>query len=160
MGPANSSEAHVRPLSGFLAASAALVFTMSAVPAFAADAAEKPLKQHGTASYYSDRLSHNKAADGSIYHRDDLTAASMTLPLGTKAKVVNKANGRSVMVRVTDRGPHKRGRIIDGSKKAADQLGMKHAGVVPVEVQVQPSEQPTPALRRQVAEKAARQHEK
>ena len=138
-----------------LPASAALVFVVSS--AFGEDLAEKPFKQNGIASYYSDRLSHNRVADGSIYHRDDLTAASQSLPLGTKAKVINKANGKSVVVRVTDRGPHKHGRIIDVSKKAADQLGMKHAGVVPVEVQVKPSEQPTPALKRQVADRAARQ---
>jgi rare lipoprotein A len=133
---------------------------LCAPPALAEDKAEKPLKQHGTASYYSDRLSHKRTADGSAYHGDELTAASLTLPLGCRAKIVNRANGKSVVVRVTDRGPHKRGRIIDVSQKAADQLGMKSAGVASVEVQARPSEQPTPALRRKVARAARQQHAK
>ena len=147
----------MRSFPGLLAASAALGFAVSAAPAFGEDMADKPFEQHGTASYYSDRFNHKQTASGVDYKRDGMTAASRTLPLGTKVKVVNKANGKSVDVRVTDRGPHKRGRIIDVSKDAADKLGMKKDGVVPVEVQAKPSEQPTPELQRKVAEKAARQ---
>ena len=141
----------------WLAAQAVAALVVAATPVLGDEIADKPLKQHGTASYYSDRLAHKKTADGSRYRQTDLTAASPSLPLGTKAKIVNKANGKSVDVRVTDRGPHKRGRIIDVSKEAADRLGMKKDGIAQVEVQARPSEQPTRALRRTIAAKARRQ---
>ncbi|HLG89289.1 MAG TPA: septal ring lytic transglycosylase RlpA family protein [Alphaproteobacteria bacterium] len=147
----------MRSYCGYAATQFALISMLCGPSALAADKAEKLLKQHGTASYYSDGPSHKRTANGSAYHGDELTAASPTLPLGCKAKIVNRTNGKSVVVRVTDRGPHKRGRIIDVSQKAADQLGMKNAGLASVEVQARPSEQPTPALRREIAEKAAYQ---
>ena len=63
-----------------------------------------------------------------------MTAASPTLPLGTKAKVVNTESGKSAHVTITDRGPYAKGRVIDVTPKAAEQLGMKKKGVAPVEV--------------------------
>ena len=65
-----------------------------------------------------------------------LTAAHRTLPLGTRVRVTNTRNGRSVEVRINDRGPYGRGRIIDVSEAAARQLGMIDAGVVPVTIEV------------------------
>ena len=65
-----------------------------------------------------------------------LTAAHKTLPFGTRVKVTNKNNGRSVIVRINDRGPFIRCRVIDVSRKAARQLGMIRSGVAPVTLQV------------------------
>ncbi|MEM7555976.1 MAG: septal ring lytic transglycosylase RlpA family protein [Cyanobacteria bacterium P01_A01_bin.84] len=88
--------------------------------------AKKPYKsttkKHGLASYYG---KHNT-----------LTAAHRTLPFGTMVKVVNKVNGRSVIVKINDRGPFIRGRIIDVSRGAARKLNMLKAGVVPVRIQI------------------------
>jgi len=65
-----------------------------------------------------------------------LTAAHKTLPFGTRVKVTNKRNGRSVIVRINDRGPFIRCRVIDVSRKAARQLGMIRSGVAPVTLQI------------------------
>ena len=65
-----------------------------------------------------------------------LTAAHKTLPFGTRVKVTNKNNGRSVIVRINDRGPFVRCRVIDVSRKAARQLGMISSGLAPVTLQV------------------------
>jgi rare lipoprotein A len=75
-----------------------------------------------------------KTAGGAPAKDGKLTAASKSLPLGTKAKVTNVETGKSVKVTVTDRGPYKKGRIIDVSRKAAVKLGMKDDGVAPVKV--------------------------
>ncbi|PUZ26873.1 rare lipoprotein A [Chitinophaga costaii] len=93
------------------------------------------LQQEGQASFYSEKLEGHHTASGSIYHGNALTAAHPTLPFGTKVKVVNQANGQSVTVHVTDRGPSaSTGRIIDLSHKAAKKLGMLTTGVAHVEL--------------------------
>ncbi len=92
--------------------------------------------ERGKASYYSDRLSGRKTANGERYDPRALTAAHRTLPFGTVV-VVSRADGRSVRVRVNDRGPFAKGRIIDLSRAAAEQLGMIRAGVVDVTVTVE-----------------------
>jgi rare lipoprotein A len=74
-------------------------------------------------------------ASGERFDKHAMTAAHRTLPFGTRARVTNKRNGRSVIVRINDRGPFARGRIIDVSEGAAGQLGMKRDGVVPVKVE-------------------------
>ena len=88
--------------------------------------------QRGKASYY--RLTGQKTASGKTMKAGKLTAASKTLPLGTKARVVNTETGKSVKVTVTDRGPYAKNRILDVSPKAADKLGMKADGVAQVKV--------------------------
>jgi len=88
----------------------------------------------GRASYYGRRHAGKTTASGSIFNPSKLTAASPHLPLGTKAKVINLRNGRSVDVTVTDRGPVVGHRILDVSAKAADRLGMRKAGVATVKV--------------------------
>ena len=91
----------------------------------------------GRASYYSDRLAGNTTASGDVYRPRRLTAAHRTLPFGTMVRVTNLRNGRSVEVRINDRGPFgDRRRIIDLSRRAAEQLDMIRAGVVPVEVEI------------------------
>ncbi len=75
-------------------------------------------------------------SDGTKYHRDSMTCAHKRYPLGTMLKVTNLNNGKSVVVKVTDRGPHTRGRIIDLSYAAARQINMIASGVVMVKVEV------------------------
>ena len=88
------------------------------------------LAQSGIASVYA--YSGGKTASGEKAHPGRLTAAHRTLPFGTKVKVTNKRNGRSVTVRINDRGPFVRGRIIDPTPAAAQALGF--SGLAPVEV--------------------------
>ncbi|MBO6144697.1 MAG: septal ring lytic transglycosylase RlpA family protein [Prevotella sp.] len=91
--------------------------------------------QSGKASFYSKKLSGRKTASGERLHPDSLTCAHRTHPFGTKLMVYNPANGKSVVVRVTDRGPFVRGRIIDLSWRAAKELGIIGQGVAMVTVQ-------------------------
>ena len=87
----------------------------------AANAAEYRGIQSGLASVYA--YAGNRTASGEIARPRDLTAAHRTFPFGTKVKVTNKRNGRSVVVRINDRGPFIRGRIIDVTPLAAQALG-------------------------------------
>ena len=88
----------------------------------------------GKASYYGNSVHGRRTSDGSRYHKDSLTCAHRTLPFGTLLRVRNLQNGREVVVRVTDRGPFVKGRIVDLSMAAAKQLGMVAQGVARVEV--------------------------
>lgn len=89
----------------------------------------------GRASFYGLRHAGRTTASGTTFKPGKLTAASPSLPLGTKAKVTNLHNGRSVDVTVTDRGPAVGRRILDVSVRAADRLGMRRAGVATVKVE-------------------------
>lgn len=89
----------------------------------------------GKASYYGKSFHGRRTSDGSRYHRDSLTCAHRTLPFGTLLKVTNKANGKDVIVRVTDRGPFVKGRVVDLSFAAAKEIGMVSMGVAPVVVE-------------------------
>ena len=91
--------------------------------------------ERGKASYYSKSWSGRKTADGSRLHHDSLTCAHKTYPFGTLLKVTNPANGLSVIVKVTDRGPYVKGRIVDLSVRAAKELGMLSQGIDPVIVE-------------------------
>lgn len=92
-------------------------------------------QQKGKASFYAKKFHGRKTASGERLHQDSLTCAHRTYPFGTKLKVYNPVNGRSVVVRVTDRGPFVRGRIIDLSWRAAKELGIISQGVATVFVQ-------------------------
>lgn len=92
--------------------------------------------QKGLASYYHDSLHGNPTASGEPYDQDALTAAHRTLPFGTWVRVTNLENGRSVELRINDRGPFVEGRIIDVSRRAARKLDFVRQGVVPVRVEV------------------------
>ena len=91
--------------------------------------------QKGKATYYSKRATGARTANGERLHHDSLTCAHRTYPFGTMLRVKNPANGREVVVRVTDRGPFIRGRIIDLSWRAAKELGILAAGVAMVEIE-------------------------
>jgi rare lipoprotein A len=90
--------------------------------------------QSGMASYYGSE-SGSQTASGARFNPNAMTAAHRTLPFGTKVRVTNKNNGRSVIVTINDRGPFIRGRIIDLSTAAAGVIGMKGAGVARVTVE-------------------------
>jgi rare lipoprotein A len=82
----------------------------------------------GRASWYGAKFHGKRTSSGEAFDMNALTAAHPTLPFGTKLRVRNQANGREVVVRINDRGPHVRGRIIDLSKAAASALGFVRAG--------------------------------
>ena len=108
----------------------------------------------GMASWYGRAFHGKKTANGETYDMNTLSAAHKTLPLPTYARVTNRKNGRSVIVRVNDRGPYKsdhgtdtRNRIIDVSRKAAQMLGFLRAGIAPVEVRYIGRARPSNATR-------------
>ena len=92
--------------------------------------------QRGKASYYSKRATGSRTSSGDRLHHDSLTCAHRTHPFGTMLRVTNPKNGKSVVVKVTDRGPFGRGRIIDLSWRAAKELDMLAQGVAMVTVEV------------------------
>lgn len=99
---------------------------------------EPVLAHEGKASYYSDSFNGRRTASGERFSQHKLTAASRKFPLGSRVLVTNADNGKSVEVVINDRGPYVKGRVIDLSKKAAQQLGMIEDGVVDVRVEAQP----------------------
>lgn len=90
----------------------------------------------GTASWYTSDLNGHLTANGEIYNETGMTAAHPTLQLPAIVSVTNLANGKSVVVRVNDRGPFVRGRLIELSRKAARLLGFEQAGTAQVRVQL------------------------
>jgi rare lipoprotein A len=92
------------------------------------------ITETGKASFYADKFKGRPTSSGEIFRQHKKTAAHKTLPFGTKVKVTNLENGRTVKVRINDRGPFVAGRIIDLSKKAARKIGMVDAGVSNVEI--------------------------
>ncbi len=98
----------------------------------------KPIvEETGEASYYGKGFQGKKTAHGEKFKQQGLTAAHPTLPLGTKAKVTNLETGKSVEVRVNDRGPKVKGRDLDLSKAAAQKVGIKKKGVAPVKIEAE-----------------------
>jgi rare lipoprotein A len=93
--------------------------------------------QEGLATWYGGSLHGGPTASGERFDKNAMTAAHRTLPMNTHVKVTNKTNGRSVELRINDRGPYgNRRRIIDVSEGAAKRLDMIDAGVVPVRIEV------------------------
>ncbi|MCE5364558.1 septal ring lytic transglycosylase RlpA family protein [Pseudomonas anguilliseptica] len=92
-------------------------------------------RAEGQASYYGARHHGNKTASGERFDQNALTAAHRSLPFGSRVQVTNLRNDKRVVVRINDRGPYAKKRIIDLSQKAAEQLDMLRDGVVPVRVE-------------------------
>lgn len=90
----------------------------------------------GKASYYANRHQFKKTASGELYNHNLKTAAHKKLPLGSKVKVTNVTNGNSVVVKINDRGPYARGRIIDLSKSAFSVIGNTSSGLISVRIEV------------------------
>lgn len=89
----------------------------------------------GVASFYGRELHGRRKANGEIFNMNELTAAHPSLPFGTRVRVTNLSNGRSVVVRISDRGPFTRGRMIDVSYAAAQQLDFINRGVARVRME-------------------------
>jgi rare lipoprotein A len=98
-----------------------------------AHADSRKTSSYGLASFYGEGL---RTASGEMFNPNELTAAHPTLPFGTRLRVTNVTNGRSVVVRVNDRGPFVPGRVVDVSHSAAETLGMIGSGTAKVKVDV------------------------
>lgn len=96
------------------------------------DSEAKQSASHGVASFYSD----TETASGERFDKNELTAAHPTLPFGTRLRVTDVSSGRFVTVRVNDRGPFVRGRVVDISPSAAEALGMVDKGITNVRLDV------------------------
>jgi rare lipoprotein A (peptidoglycan hydrolase) len=96
---------------------------------------EPVIEQTGEASSYGQEFQGKTTAAGEKFDKNDLTAAHPTLPMGTKAKVTNLKTGKSVDVRINDRGPYVKGRDIDVSQGAAKKLDMTKSGTAPVKIE-------------------------
>lgn len=88
--------------------------------------------ERGIASWYGPGYAGNRTASGEVFDPDAITAAHKTLPFGTRITVVHLGNGREVTVRINDRGPFVRGRVIDLSRAAAERIGMIDEGLAEV----------------------------
>lgn len=93
-------------------------------------------KISGDASFYGPGFDGKKTASGEVFDQDDFTCAHRSYPFGTKLKVTRKSNGESVVVRVNDRGPYAKHRILDLSVAAAKKIGLDKAGHAEVEAEV------------------------
>ena len=122
----------VRPLYKVLMLTLVVLFTLANAEMLA-DGSKETVK-NGNATYYGNKSHGRRTSSGSVYHRDSLTCAHRTLPFGTVLKVKNKRNGTDVYVTVTDRGPFRRGAVIDLSMAAATHTDMVRDGVCPVEL--------------------------
>lgn len=96
----------------------------------------KGFEETGVASWYGGKFHGRKTASGEKYNQNKMTAAHKTLPFGTKVRVKNLENGKSAVVQVNDRGPFKKGRVIDLSRAAAKKLDMLQTGTAKVRIKV------------------------
>jgi rare lipoprotein A len=114
---------------------------LAATPSFARTVVKgTPGTEKGIASVYAGKFVGRATASGELLDRTRLTAAHRRLPFGTRLIVTNKSNGRQTIVTVNDRGPHRKGRVIDLSPAAAAQLGMARPGLVSVEIRIADSD--------------------
>ena len=97
--------------------------------------AEPPTTETGLASWYGAKHHGKRTASGEVFNQNQFTAAHRTLPFGSRVKVINLDNGKSIYVRINDRGPFKRGRIIDVSRAAAKALDMVQEGIATVRIE-------------------------
>jgi rare lipoprotein A len=92
--------------------------------------------QEGIASYYSDEFNGRRTSSGEVFNNGELTAAHRTFPFGTRIKVINLSDRSEVVVRVNDRGPVKPERVVDLTRRAADEIGLVRAGLARVRIEV------------------------
>jgi rare lipoprotein A len=150
LGAAGTSSTAAGPLRG--AEAAALVLLLAQAPSAPAMRAPSPAPapaagtavlsgtrgetQTGLAAYYSSRLQGRRTASGERFDNAALTTAHQTLPFGTRVKVTNEKNGKSVVLRVNDRGPTQPDRIVDVSRAAAQRIGFVRSGITPAKLEV------------------------
>jgi rare lipoprotein A len=103
-------------------------------PQDAPSAPQETLLGRGSASYYAAKFHGRRTANGETFNNRAMTAAHRTLPFGTRVRVTNPSSGASVVVRINDRGPFTKGRMIDVSRAAAEQLGLIARGHATVEL--------------------------
>ena len=130
-----------------------IVLTFLAAFAAAEAEAEVHTGEHelqGLASWYAGKFQGRLTANGEVFDTNLLTAAHKTLPFGTVVRVTHLGNGRSIEVRINDRGPFVEGRVIDLSRAAAEAIGMTGEGIAPVELTIVDHPEP-PTYRIQVA---------
>ena len=113
-----------------------LLFSASLAEAAPLTVADGTVTLRGRASYYASKFEGRRTANGERYRAGAFTAAHRSLAFGTIVRVTNTLNGQATLVRINDRGPFSRGRIIDVSGVAAQRLGMVQRGVVPVQLAV------------------------
>lgn len=118
------------------ALSLVLLFTPNMISLHTASSAIAASTQSGIASWYGPGFNGRSTASGEIFDMQKLTAAHKTLPFGTRVKVTNLVNGKSVIVRINDRGPYVHGRVIDLSRAAASTIDLIASGTAPVQMHV------------------------
>jgi rare lipoprotein A len=118
--------------------SAAAVSTLLALPLSTAAHADPAVLRtiSGSASWYGPGFHGRTTANGERFNQNELTAAHRTLPFGTKVRVTNRNTGKSVTVRINDRGPFHGNRVIDLSRAAAGKIGLVNSGVGNVKIDV------------------------
>lgn len=118
-------------------ASAVVLFLLSTLLVSCGSSKGSVYKSAAEVSYYSDKFDGRKTANGDVFRNSKLTAAHRTLPFGTKLRVTNLANGKSVVVEVNDRGPQKKSRELDLSKRAFMEItDNKNHGTIRVRIEV------------------------
>lgn len=136
---ASPSNADCRPspwLAGFCCAVFFLALQGCGSPPKVGESRPTGHTESGMASFYGNEFQSRKTANGERFDQGKLTAAHRTLAFGTRLKVTNTQNSRSVVVRVNDRGPFAKGRIIDLSSSAFKTIASLNAGVVPVRIEI------------------------
>jgi rare lipoprotein A len=125
-------------LAGMAAMSAVAMTLFVAASTQALATQNRPVVQtaSGSASWYGSKFHGRRTANGERFDMNQMTAAHRSLPFGTKVRVINQRNGRSVVVRINDRGPFSGRRVIDLSRGAASAIGMVNSGVAPVKLEV------------------------
>jgi rare lipoprotein A len=118
-----------------IAVAACFIASMQIFPVQTASASNQQTIS-GSASWYGGKFHGRKTASGERYNQNALTAAHKSLPFGTKVRVTNESNGKSVVVRINDRGPYVGKRVIDLSRAAANAVGMVQRGVARVKMEV------------------------
>ena len=127
-------------IAGLFTVGAAICILVScAERSHAEELAGAALTLSGTASWYGPGFHGRQTANGERYNMHALTAAHRSLPFGTKVRVTNRANGKSVVVRINDRGPYVGERVIDLSRGAAQVVSMTEARIAPVKLDVLPA---------------------
>jgi len=128
-----------------------LLASVCAMPALAGQSHKRPIHNHhlahstvqvGAASWYGGRHAGRLTASGERFNPQAMTCAHRTLPLGSVVKVTDVATGKTVSLKVNDRGPYVRGRILDLSEGAAKELGVGHRGIMIVRIEAVSDVQP------------------
>ncbi len=113
-----------------------ILFLTNCAPVQVSSKAHKWQTEIGLASHYAHKFHGRPTASGEIYDENKLTAAHPSLPFGTRVQVTNLSNKKSVILRINDRGPQTKDRIIDVSYKAAQELDFVRAGLIKVKIEV------------------------